>query len=110
MVIMDQLRDPDGNPKNNMYKALIFQASLAGVMVLFAMVFNGPMLRMRALQKEKDIKKLQETTTKTIEAASSDFDRQRCLNEQAPQYDNGSSETTVTVTAGRSDPEHVNIV
>ncbi|KAG1173561.1 hypothetical protein G6F70_005719 [Rhizopus microsporus] len=110
VVIMDQLRDPDGNPKNNMYKALIFQASLAGVMVLFAMVFNGPMLRMRALQKEKDIKKLQETTTKTIEAASSDFDRQRCLNEQAPQYDNGSSETTVTVTAGRSDPEHVNIV
>lgn len=93
-----------------MYKALIFQAGLAGVMVLFAMVFNGPMLRMRALQKEKDIKKSQETTTKTIETASSDFDRRRCLNEQVPQYDNGSSETIETVTAGRSDSEHVNIV
>ncbi|CEG71411.1 hypothetical protein RMATCC62417_07151 [Rhizopus microsporus] len=110
VVIMDQLRDSNGNPKNNMYKALIFQAGLAGVMVLFAMVFNGPMLRMRALQKEKDIKKSQETTTKAIETASSDFDRQRCLNEQVPQYDNGSSETIETVTAGRNDSEHVNIV
>lgn len=109
MVIMDQLRDPNGSPKNNMYKALIFQAGLAGVMVLFAMVFNGPMLRMRALQKEKNIKKLQETT-KAIETASSDFDRQMCLNGQVSQYNNGSSETIETITAGRNELEHVNIV
>lgn len=110
MIIMDQLRDSNGNPKNNMYKALIFQAGLAGIMVLFSMVFNGPMLRMRALQKEKDIRNLQEATTKSIETASSDIDRRRCLNEQVPQYDNGSSETIETVTAGRNGSEQVNVV
>lgn len=54
---MDLFRDNDGVPKNNMYKALIFQAAVAGVCLLFAVVFNGPMTRSEALKEQKEIRK-----------------------------------------------------
>lgn len=57
VIIMDLFRDSNGVPKNNMYKALIFQAAVAGVCLLFAVVFNGPMTRSKALKEREEIRK-----------------------------------------------------
>lgn len=50
---MDLFRDENGVPKKNMYKALIFQAVIAGITFIFAMIFNGPMARSEALEIQK---------------------------------------------------------
>ncbi|GAA5805451.1 major facilitator superfamily domain-containing protein [Helicostylum pulchrum] len=57
VIIMDLFRDTNGVPKNNMYKALIFQAAAAGVCVLFSVVFNGPMSRTIALKEQEELRK-----------------------------------------------------
>lgn len=57
VIIMDLFRDTNGVPKNNMYKALIFQAAAAGVCVLFSIVFNGPMSRTIALKEQEELRK-----------------------------------------------------
>lgn len=54
---MDLFRDTNGVPKNNMYKALIFQAAAAGVCLLFSIVFNGPMTRSIALKEKEELRK-----------------------------------------------------
>ncbi|KAI8146221.1 major facilitator superfamily domain-containing protein [Fennellomyces sp. T-0311] len=48
VLIMDNFRDPNGDPPNNMFKALIFQAAIAGVCVILCAVYNGPMRRTEA--------------------------------------------------------------
>jgi hypothetical protein len=55
VIIMDLFRDQNGIPKNNMYNALIFQAAAAGVCLLFALVFNGPMSRTEALIEQEEM-------------------------------------------------------
>lgn len=57
VIIMDLFRDTKGVPKNNLYKALIFQAAVAGVCLLFAVVFNGPMTRSNVLKEQEKIRK-----------------------------------------------------
>jgi hypothetical protein len=57
VIIMDLFRDTNGVPKNNLYKALVFQAAIAGVCLLFALVFNGPMLRTKALKEQEELRK-----------------------------------------------------
>lgn len=57
VIVMDLFRDTNGVPKNNLYKALIFQAAVAGVCLLFAVVFNGPMTRSIALKEQEEIRK-----------------------------------------------------
>ncbi|KAG2236353.1 hypothetical protein INT48_008335 [Thamnidium elegans] len=53
VLAMDLLRDPNGSPKNNMHRALILQAGLAGAMMLLSLVFRGRMLRTEAIEKLK---------------------------------------------------------
>lgn len=55
VLIFDALRDSNGEPKNNMYRALILQAALAGLMVLLCFGFRGRMLRTEAIEKLKQV-------------------------------------------------------
>ena len=48
---MDNFRNPKGNPPNNMYKALIFQAAMAGLCVVLCAVYCGPMKRTEAYRE-----------------------------------------------------------
>lgn len=61
VLAMDMLRDANGSPKNNMYRALIFQAGLAGLMMVLSFGFRGRMLRSEAnakmLQEESNEKR-----------------------------------------------------
>lgn len=50
---MDLFRDVNGEPKDNLYKALIFQAAIAGVCFFFSVIFNGPMARTEALKVQE---------------------------------------------------------
>lgn len=60
VIIMDLFRDTNGVPKNNLYKALIFQAAIAGVCSLSSLVFNGPMLRTKALKEQEELRMAKE--------------------------------------------------
>ncbi|KAI9487525.1 MAG: major facilitator superfamily domain-containing protein [Benjaminiella poitrasii] len=51
VLVMDLLRDPDGVPENNMYRALLLQAALAGLLMLLCFAFRGRMLRSEAIAK-----------------------------------------------------------
>jgi hypothetical protein len=53
ILVMDLLRDPNGVPANNMYRALILQAGLGGLMMILAFTFRGRMLRSEAILKLK---------------------------------------------------------
>jgi FLVCR family MFS transporter 7 len=55
VLIFDSLRDSSGEPNNNMYRALILQAALAGLMVILSFGFRGRMLRTEAIEKLKQI-------------------------------------------------------
>ncbi|KAI8887074.1 MFS general substrate transporter [Backusella circina FSU 941] len=61
VFIMDLFRDENGTPHNNMYNALIFQAVIAGVCALFALVFNGKMLRTEAIQEKSQKRDVENT-------------------------------------------------
>jgi hypothetical protein len=50
VLVMDQLRDPDGEPKDNLTHGLIFQCCAAGVCAILCFLYNGPMKRTEALQ------------------------------------------------------------
>ncbi|KAI8577552.1 hypothetical protein K450DRAFT_301831 [Umbelopsis ramanniana AG] len=50
VLIMDQLRDPNGDPKDNLTHGLIFQCCAAAVCTIFCFLYNGPMKRTEALQ------------------------------------------------------------
>ncbi|KAI9025876.1 major facilitator superfamily domain-containing protein [Phycomyces nitens] len=50
---MDAMRDTEGTPKNNLFRALILQAVLAGVMMVLAFLFRGRMKRSEAIALEK---------------------------------------------------------
>ncbi|KAI8364090.1 major facilitator superfamily domain-containing protein [Blakeslea trispora] len=52
-LVMDRFRDENGFPKNNMYKGLIFQAVVAGICLVFAVMFNGPMARTEAMKQQQ---------------------------------------------------------
>jgi hypothetical protein len=58
---MDLFRDENGTPHNNMHKALVFQAVIAGVCALFALVFNGRMLRTEAIQEKSQKRDVENT-------------------------------------------------
>ncbi|CAO3611532.1 unnamed protein product [Mucor fragilis] len=53
VLVMDLFRDVNGEPKDNLYKALIFQAAIAGVCFFFSIIFNGPMARTEALKVQE---------------------------------------------------------
>ncbi|KAG1049996.1 hypothetical protein G6F36_016130 [Rhizopus arrhizus] len=89
---MDQFREPEGSPKNNMYRALVFQAGLAAILMFFALIFDGPMARTEALSKM--------TETNLTEKLPVNFDQ----NVQFSGYDNVSSDTIQA--GGRSEPKH----
>ncbi|GAN06656.1 cell surface receptor major facilitator superfamily transporter transporter [Mucor ambiguus] len=55
VLVMDLFRDVNGEPKGNLYKALIFQAAIAGVCFFFSMIFNGPMARTEALKVQERV-------------------------------------------------------
>ncbi|KAG1461211.1 hypothetical protein G6F46_005029 [Rhizopus delemar] len=40
---MDAFRDPNGTPANSMSRSLIFEAAIAGVIMLLSFLFNGQM-------------------------------------------------------------------
>ncbi|KAI9499208.1 major facilitator superfamily domain-containing protein [Zychaea mexicana] len=54
VVVMDAVRDPRGNPPNNLYKALIIQAGLAGAIMILAFLFMGRMGRSEAIAWQKE--------------------------------------------------------
>lgn len=55
VLVMDLLRDSNGNPKNNMYRALILQAALAALMMMLCFAFRGRMLRTEAIEKLRQL-------------------------------------------------------
>ncbi|KAI9278679.1 major facilitator superfamily domain-containing protein [Phascolomyces articulosus] len=54
VVVMDLVRDPHGDPPNNLYKALIIQAAVAGVVMILAFLFHGRMARSEAIAWQKE--------------------------------------------------------
>ncbi|ORX58801.1 MFS general substrate transporter [Hesseltinella vesiculosa] len=52
VLVMDTLRDSKGD----MYRALIFQVVLAGIMVVLSFTFHGPMVRQQAIASRQDQK------------------------------------------------------
>ncbi|KAG1374553.1 hypothetical protein G6F61_009228 [Rhizopus arrhizus] len=92
VLVMDRFREPEGSPKNNMYRALVFQASLAAILMLFAMIFDGPMARTEALSKTRE--------SNLTEKLPVNFDQ----NAHFSGYDNVSSDTIQA--GGRSEPKH----
>lgn len=63
VLVMDLLRDSNGNPKNNMYRALILQAALAGLMMLLCFAFRGRMLRSEAIEKLRQLEEQEANRT-----------------------------------------------
>ncbi|KAI8991484.1 major facilitator superfamily domain-containing protein [Mycotypha africana] len=63
VIIMDLFRDPYGTPKGNMYKALVFQAIIAGLCMAFALIFNGRMARSEALQQQEKSERSESAAT-----------------------------------------------
>ncbi|CEP19581.1 hypothetical protein [Parasitella parasitica] len=55
VLVMDLLRDSEGTPKDNMYRALILQAAVAGSMMLLCFAFRGRMLRTEAIEKMQQL-------------------------------------------------------
>ncbi|KAI8051365.1 major facilitator superfamily domain-containing protein [Gilbertella persicaria] len=53
VLVIDKFRDEQGFPQNNLYKGLIFQAAIAGVCLIFAILFDGPMARSEALKQQQ---------------------------------------------------------
>ncbi|KAG1382202.1 hypothetical protein G6F61_002475 [Rhizopus arrhizus] len=43
VIVMDAFRDPNGTPENSMSRSLIFEAAIAGVIMLLSFLFNGQM-------------------------------------------------------------------
>lgn len=64
---MDQLRDKDGEPKDNMQKALILQAALMGVCTILAFVYNGRMRRSEAMAEEQKEREQEEMDLSELE-------------------------------------------
>ncbi|KAG2182035.1 hypothetical protein INT43_006961 [Umbelopsis isabellina] len=60
VLVMDQLRDPNGTPKNNLRRGLMFQCGAAVVCTLLCLFYNGPMRRTEA------VKQLASQETETI--------------------------------------------
>lgn len=64
VLVMDLLRDSNGVPKDNMYRALILQAAFAGVMVLLCFTFRGRMRRTEAIEELKRLEEEEEKNEK----------------------------------------------
>ncbi|KAH8552699.1 major facilitator superfamily domain-containing protein [Umbelopsis sp. PMI_123] len=75
VLIMDQLRDQDGTPKDNMQKALILQAALMSVCTILAFVYNGRMRRTEAMAEE--LKQREQEEKDLAELKPPCFDRER---------------------------------
>ncbi|KAI8973584.1 major facilitator superfamily domain-containing protein [Mycotypha africana] len=62
--IMDATRNPHGTPANDMKNALIFQAVIAGTIMLLSFAFRGRMVRSEAmLQEEQALEKIADAET-----------------------------------------------
>ncbi|KAG2215195.1 hypothetical protein INT46_001471 [Mucor plumbeus] len=91
VLVMDLFRDKNGEPKDNLYKALVFQAAIAGICFFFSMIFNGPMARTEAL-------KVQEM------AAQAEFDTN---NTTMSRYHYDSADTMPTIKGDQAqDQQH----
>lgn len=75
VLIMDQLRDENGTPKDNMQKALIFQAALMGACTILAFVYNGRMNRSEAMAEEAKERENQEKDLTELEPPRLDRER-----------------------------------
>ncbi|KAI9261396.1 major facilitator superfamily domain-containing protein [Phascolomyces articulosus] len=53
VLVLDKFRDPNGNPPDNMFRGLVFQASMAGISVILSLIYNGPMRRQEAHANER---------------------------------------------------------
>ncbi|KAI8146481.1 major facilitator superfamily domain-containing protein [Fennellomyces sp. T-0311] len=60
VLVLDKFRDATGDPPNNMYRGLIFQAAMAGVSVIISLLYNGPMRRTEALAEERRLQQHQD--------------------------------------------------
>ncbi|KAG2207607.1 hypothetical protein INT46_005580 [Mucor plumbeus] len=85
VLVMDLLRDSEGMPKDNMYRALILQAALSGLMMLLCFAFRGRMLRTEAIEK---MLQLEAETEKRAESQHQIDD----LQDEEQHIDNGRSQ------------------
>ncbi|KAI8340217.1 major facilitator superfamily domain-containing protein [Chlamydoabsidia padenii] len=61
MAVMDGLRDPTGDPENNMQRALLLLTILTGLMSILAFLFNGAMARSEAIARVDELDPVEET-------------------------------------------------
>ncbi|KAI8139805.1 major facilitator superfamily domain-containing protein [Fennellomyces sp. T-0311] len=73
---MDQTREADGEPPNNMRNALVVQAGLSGVLCFCAFLFRGKMMRTKAIAHKREEQK---------EKAEEEFMRM-CPTERQPLF------------------------
>ncbi|CDH52251.1 hypothetical protein RO3G_13522 [Lichtheimia corymbifera JMRC:FSU:9682] len=59
VLVLDVFRDPNGDPPNNMFRGLVFQAAMAGVSVVLSLIYNGPMLRTEAIKEREEQRALE---------------------------------------------------
>ncbi|KAG2221072.1 hypothetical protein INT45_009730 [Circinella minor] len=52
VLVLDKFRDPTGSPPDNMFRGLVFQASMASVSVVLSLIYNGPMKRLEARREQ----------------------------------------------------------
>ncbi|KAI7854900.1 major facilitator superfamily domain-containing protein [Circinella umbellata] len=52
VLVLDKFRDPTGSPPDNMFRGLVFQASMASISVVLSLIYNGPMKRLEARQEQ----------------------------------------------------------
>ena len=50
---MDKVREPNGDPPNNMRKALYIQAGLSGALCICALLFHGRKARTEAIARKE---------------------------------------------------------
>ncbi|KAI8994539.1 major facilitator superfamily domain-containing protein [Pilobolus umbonatus] len=72
ILAMDQLRDVMGTPKNNMYRALILQAVLAGLMMLLSLGFRGSMRRSEAIEEMKRLEENEKNKPELVQRTDVD--------------------------------------
>ncbi|KAI7874245.1 MFS general substrate transporter [Lichtheimia hyalospora FSU 10163] len=59
VLVLDVFRDPNGDPPNNMFRGLVFQAAMAAVSVVLSLIYNGPMLRTQAIKERENQRALE---------------------------------------------------
>ena len=95
---MDMVRDPQGSPPNNLYKALIIQAAIAGAVMILAFLFQGRMARSEAIAWKKE-----QQERFLVQGDESTFEK---LAATPTILDNTLSSNDVTIKNGIDDGPH----